>query len=226
MTGLVRITLPGMNCIVTAGPTHEPLDNVRRLTNFSTGKLGVELASFLTERGHTVTLMVGESATYSGERRAKFVQGFTSTASLRDRLEALSGETVHAVFHAAAVSDFSFGAVWQGSPGGELTAVRAGKIPTRDGGLLVELVPTPKVIRQLRGWFPRARLAGWKYEVDGGHEDVLTAARRQLVEADSDLCVANGPAYGAGFGLVTAAGEQRVANAAALYDELDRWLRR
>ena len=57
--------LPAMNCIVTAGPTCEPLDEVRRLTNFSTGRLGTELANFLAARGHKVTLLVGEQATYS-----------------------------------------------------------------------------------------------------------------------------------------------------------------
>ena len=44
-----------MNCIVTAGPTFEKLDQVRRLTNFSTGRLGTELANYLTDQGHTVT---------------------------------------------------------------------------------------------------------------------------------------------------------------------------
>ena len=65
-----------MNCIVTAGPTFEPLDDVRRLTNFSTGKLGTELANFLTARGHKVTLLIGESATRFrssiGQRRKRF----------------------------------------------------------------------------------------------------------------------------------------------------------
>jgi len=41
-----------MRCIVTAGPTYEPLDKVRRLTNFSSGRLGSELGDFLTDRGH------------------------------------------------------------------------------------------------------------------------------------------------------------------------------
>ena len=41
-----------MNCVVTAGPTYEPLDEVRRLTNFSTGRLGTELANTLTRHGH------------------------------------------------------------------------------------------------------------------------------------------------------------------------------
>ena len=212
-----------MNCIVTAGPTYEPLDNVRRMTNFSTGKLGVELANYLTAHGHEVTLFAGEQATYPGERRAAHLRTFSTTASLRDGLQGLGGDSVDAVFHAAAVSDFAFGTVWQRSPAGELTAVKAGKISTREGSLLVELVPTPKLIYELRGWFPRARLAGWKFEVDGDRNDVLRAARRQLAEARTDLCVANGPAYGAGFGLVTAEGERTVGAVLALYGELEKF---
>lgn len=215
-----------MNCLVTAGPTYEPLDNVRRMTNFSTGKLGVELANFLTDHGHDVTLLVGEQATYPGERRAKHTQAFSTTASLREQLMARRGDLVGAVFHAAAVSDFAFGTVWQRTSAGPLTAVKAGKISTREGTLLVELVPTPKLIYELRGWFPQAQLVGWKYEVDGGREDVLRAARRQLAEAHTDLCVANGPAYGAGFGLVTREAETMAKDASELYTELERLTRK
>jgi phosphopantothenoylcysteine synthetase/decarboxylase len=55
-----------MNCIVTAGPTYEPLDDVRRITNFSTGRLGTELANFLAARGHHVILLIGVMSTYYG----------------------------------------------------------------------------------------------------------------------------------------------------------------
>jgi phosphopantothenoylcysteine synthetase/decarboxylase len=144
------------------------------------------------------------------------VRTFSTTASLRAGLLALRDEPVDAVFHAAAVSDFAFGTVWQPSATGELTVVKAGKIPTRAGRLLVELLPTPKLILELRDWFPRARLIGWKFEVDGGRAEVLQAARAQLAGARTDLCVVNGPAYGPGFGLVTAAGEQHLADAPLL----------
>src|SRR5579872_1322907 len=99
-------------CLVTAGPTYEPLDGARRLTNFSTGELGTELANFLAAHGHQVTLLIGQQATYSGERRAQAVETFTTGANLRTKLEALGGKSVDAMFHAAAVSDFSFGRVW------------------------------------------------------------------------------------------------------------------
>src|SRR3954447_9982868 len=114
-----------MNCIVTAGPTYEPLDKVRRLTNFSTGRLGSELATFLTEKGHEVVLLIGQTSTWHGERKAAAMHTFTTTASLRDKLHALAGSRVDAVFHAAAVSDFSFGKVWQRSASGELKEVTA-----------------------------------------------------------------------------------------------------
>ena len=91
-----------MHCIVTAGPTYEPLDQVRRLTNFSTGRLGSELASFLTARGHETTLLIGQQASYCGERHARKVETFTTTVNLRDRLRALAGAPVEAVFHAVA----------------------------------------------------------------------------------------------------------------------------
>src|SRR5438874_2442175 len=101
-----------MRCIVTAGPTYEPLDEVRRLTNCSTGRLGSELVNFLTAHDHEVTLLIGQQATFRGERRAHQVQTFSTTADLHKRLSALAGNTIDAVFHAAAVSDFGFGKIW------------------------------------------------------------------------------------------------------------------
>src|SRR5580704_4470900 len=101
-----------MNCVVTAGPTFEPLDEVRRLTNFSTGRLGSELANSLATRGHHVTLLIGEQATYHGEQRAGEIKRFSTTADLAEQLRALSQSSVDAIFHAAAVSDFAFGKVF------------------------------------------------------------------------------------------------------------------
>src|SRR5580658_4457566 len=102
-----------MKCIVTAGPTFEELDEVRRLTNFSTGTLGTELANFLTGRGHEVELLRGQTATCRLEPEARRLRIFTTTADLRKRLRARGGAGVGAVFHAAAVSDFTFGKIWE-----------------------------------------------------------------------------------------------------------------
>jgi len=196
-----------MNCVVTAGPTFETMDNVRRLTNFSTGRLGTELANLLTARGHAVTLLLGEQANYCGERKATRVRSFSTTADLMEKLQALSKQDIGAVFHAAAVSDFTFGKIWLRSEQGELTEVRSGKISTRQGTLLAELVPTPKIIANLRGWYPTAKLVGWKFEVDGDRASVLRAGENQIRECRTDACVVNGPAYGDGLGLITGPGQ-------------------
>lgn len=214
-----------MNCLITAGPAYETMDNVRRLTNFSTGQLGTELANFLTARGHDVTLLIGEQATHPGERKARRVETFTTTASLRGKLQALSAQSADAVFHAAAVSDFTFGKIWLRSPSGELTEIKSGKISTRQGALLAELVPTPKIITELRGWFPNAKLIGWKFEVDGDQADVIQKAEDQLMDCSTDACVANGPAYGSGFGLVSGVGHcTHLKDSAALFAALAKFI--
>lgn len=214
-----------MNCIVTAGPTFEPLDEVRRLTNFSTGKLGTGLANFLTARGHHVTLLIGESATYPGERLARTVKNFSTTTDLRAQLKSFSGKKVDAIFHAAAVSDFAFGEIFAERKPGEFSALKASKkISTRQGALLVELVPTPKIIAELRGWFPHTKIIGWKFEADGRRADALRAAQKQLMDCATDFCVANGPAYGNGFGLVGSATQKHFASPEKLFAALEAGL--
>jgi phosphopantothenoylcysteine decarboxylase/phosphopantothenate--cysteine ligase len=216
-----------VNCIVTAGPAYEPLDDVRRLTNFSTGRLGTELANYLAARGHNVLLLLGEQATYAGERRAQRVESFSTTADLHGKLKALAAKKADAIFHAAAVSDFSFGRVFAPDAANKLVEIKsAKKISTRQGKLLVELLPTSKIIAELRGWFPRAKIVGWKFEADGSHADAVAAARRQLAECSTDLCVMNGPAYGEGFGLLGKKGEPaHLPNPPVLFDALEKFAR-
>lgn len=214
-----------MNCIVTAGPTHEPLDDVRRVTNFSTGRLGTELANFLTRCGHKVTLLIGEQATYTGKRRAQKIITFSTTEDLQKKLKAFRGHKVDAVFHAAAVSDFAFGKIFaEKSPGQFVPVKSAKKISTSQGALLAELVPTPKVISELRGWFPRAKIYGWKFEANGGRAAALKAGARQLAECSTDFCVVNGPAYGKGFNLLGARGSTHLVSAEKLFAKLQNVL--
>ena len=217
-----------MHCVVTAGPTYETLDKVRRLTNFSTGRLGTELANFLAARGHEVTLLVGETATCRRRAAGATGRGVHDDGEIcGNDWPPLAAQPVDAVFHAAAVSDFTFGKIWFRSPQGELGEARAGKISTRQGKLLAELVPTPKVIAGLRSWFPAARLVGWKFEVDGDRAGVVRLAERQIVENLTDACVANGPAYGPrirardGLRPMRAPGRRRCR----LFEALERFVR-
>lgn len=214
-----------MKCIVTAGPTYEELDEVRRLTNFSSGRLGTMLANFLTAKGHEVILLLGHYSTWRGEQKASHLQEFTTTADLQKRLQHLASDEIGAVFHAAAVSDFTFGTIWNRSEKGDLSEIRSAKISTRSGTLLAELTPTPKLIQSLRHWYPKACLVGWKYEVEGTRAEVLAKAERQILENHTNACVANGSAYGKGFGLVTAPNQcAPLADSRELFEALNALL--
>ncbi len=210
-----------MICVVTAGPTHEPLDAVRRLTNFSTGRLGSRLADYLTQQNHEVFLLRSASAVYQSPSSARHVLQFGTAEELGIQLQGLAAESVNAVFHAAAVGDFRFGKIWTRGPESEMTEIKMGKISSRSGGLLAELLPTPKLIHELCRWFPRAWLVGWKYEVDGTAAAAVARARSQIQENQTHACVVNGPAYGDGYGLVDAAPDHRHApNEAELFELL------
>ena len=173
------------------------------------------------ERGHEVTLLYGHYSTYREEQWAHHVVPFDTTRDLLEKLEALGKENVGAVFHAAAVSDFGFGKIFERGKSGELREISSPKVSTRMGALLAELVATPKIISRLREFFPTSCLVGWKYELEGNRDDVIAKALQQIRENKTDACVANGRAYGFGFGIVSVKTEQHFSNTTKLYEALE-----
>lgn len=210
-----------MHCLVTAGPTIEPLDEVRRFTNHSTGQLGCKLADSLTRAGHQVTLLLSEAAQHRPRKKDVHVIDFSTTSGLRRQLHTAQSNTIQAVFHVAAVSDYRVSCIRHTKTGSQ---IKARKISTEHGPLSVELTPTPKIIRQLHRWYPKAKIIGWKYEVEGNRETAVTLARDQIKKCHTDACVANGPGYGEGFALVTADAVTHIPNASALLKQLAKLL--
>jgi len=189
-----------MRVVITCGPAIAPIDEVRRITNFSTGELGILLANAFAAAGHEVFCLKGEAATSPlAVANGVSLRAFSTNDDLAEKLGALGD--ADAVFHAAAMCDYEVDEVRDASGALQLDA----KIPSRAGGLVLRLKPARKILPGLRELFPDARIVGWKYELSGGREDALAAGKRQLAEARSDLCVVNGAAYGAGFGLLNAA---------------------
>jgi len=211
-----------MRLLITFGPAWEPLDGARRLTNMSTGRLGVQLANAFMDAGWDVHCLRGEGATYGGALRTGEVETFTTNDDLAEKLERIGRlRRVDAVFHAAALCDYRIARVTNAT--GE--NVRSAKIATRDGRLLLELEPATKVLPKLRGWFPQARLVGWKYELAGTRNDAFAKAWRQLRECDTDACVLNGAAYGHGFALCRPGGSVIACfSSTQLADSLQAWL--
>jgi len=189
-----------MKVIVTTGPSYEPIDEVRRLTNFSTGELGVMLSNQLAKAGFEVFCLRGVSSTYSGSLEKCHHQPFTTNDDLLDHLTRLSGtREIIAVFHVAALCDFKVRQALDAE--GQL--LDAPKIDSRSGSLTLVLEPAPKIIGQMRMLFPKATLVGWKYELAGDRGMTLAKAWQQIRESHTDACVANGRAFGRGFALCT-----------------------
>ena len=171
---------------------------MRLITNRSSGELGTLLALSLKKNGHSVIVCRGAGSTSEIahlEKAGIRILPFDTTEELQSRLQEISCEQpVGAVFHVAAVSDYSL-------PGGG-----QGKISSEEGSLTVTLHPTPKLLPMMRGWFPHARIVGWKFEAGGTRDTALEAGQRQIARCATDACVVNGPSYGEGFGLILPSG--------------------
>lgn len=212
-----------MNVIVTAGPSYEPIDEVRRLTNFSTGELGVLLSNQLAAAGFAVDCLRGVAATHPAPLVGCGHLPFTTNEDLLSQFTTLAQEKrVGAIFHVAALCDFKVLEIEADSG----AAVSSAKIDSRAGELTLRLGPAAKVIGKLRGLFPEAAIVGWKFELNGSRNDALIRARRQLEENRTDACVVNGRAWGSGFGFYTADGNVReLGDKSALASFLVQWLK-
>lgn len=178
--------------VVTCGPAYEPIDSVRRITNHSTGEIGVFLSDALAARGFHVVCFRGEMATFPAPSSAQ-VHSFTTNDSLEALFAGLPGAPV-VIFHAAALSDYRVGSV----KGTRVT----GKIRSDLKELVIHLTPATKLLPLLPERFPDALIIGWKYELDGTREDALERGRHQIAAVGTAASVVNGKAYGDGFGLL------------------------
>jgi phosphopantothenoylcysteine decarboxylase/phosphopantothenate--cysteine ligase len=158
-----------LRLLISAGPTREPIDPVRFLSNRSTGYMGAALAAEALTRGHHVTVVSGPADTPlpAGARVIPVEEALAMETAMRKE-----SPRADAVIMAAAVADF------------RLARARRAKLP-RQRGLTLALVPTPDIIGRL----PRRRgqvVAGFAVE----SRAVLPRARRKLREKRLDLILA------------------------------------
>ena len=177
--------LRGKFALVTAGPTREPIDPVRVLTNHSTGTMGFALAQELARRGADVTLVTGP--TLLDTPRGVYRVDVTTSAQMLDSV--LARRDADLVFMAAAVADYT--------PIETLSS----KIKKTEDDLVLRLQRTPDILAKL-GSLRRSGqvLVGFAMETD----DALENARKKLEEKNLDWIVLNDlREKGAGFGTKT-----------------------
>lgn len=211
-----------MKVIVTCGPSWEPIDEVRRITNFSTGELGVQLCNTLARAGFEVFCFKGSGATHPGPSEQNYLCLFDTNDDLLELLtQASARHEIAAVFHVAALCDYKV----QRVEDDQGRACQSAKIASRSGALTINLEPATKVIGELRELFPTSILVGWKYELVGTRKDALAKAARQIIENRTDACVLNGRAFDLGFAFCRHRNSPReFADKAGLVDCLAAWL--
>ncbi|MCU0227788.1 MAG: bifunctional phosphopantothenoylcysteine decarboxylase/phosphopantothenate--cysteine ligase CoaBC [Bryobacterales bacterium] len=164
--------LAGEVCLITAGPTQEPLDPVRYLTNRSSGKMGYALASAAHARGARVILVSGpvDLPAPEGVERVRV----RTAQEMRDAvMQRLPESTI--IIKAAAVADF------------QLEEVPRQKVKKTSARFSLELVPTPDILAEVGSIRGERLLVGFAAETQNLEQE----ARRKLESKRCDMVVAN-----------------------------------
>ena len=164
--------LAGRTVLVTAGPTHEPLDPVRFLGNRSSGKMGFALAAEAARRGARVVLVAGPVSlpTPPGVNRLNVVTARDMERTVREHAPAAD-----LIVMSAAVADF------------RPSRPEDAKIKKERGLPVIELEENPDILAGLREVAPKAVLVGFAAET----EDLEKNARAKLERKRADFLVAN-----------------------------------
>lgn len=177
--------LTGRSVIVTAGPTHEPIDPVRFIGNRSSGKMGVAIAAEAAARGAAVTLILGPG-TVPAPPGVTALHVATADEMRDAVLSAYPG--ADAVVMAAAVADF------------RPKKPAETKLKKEHGTPELVLEPTPDIVRELGERKGKAVLIGFAAETG----DLEAEGRRKLRDKSLDLVVVNEVGReGTGFGANT-----------------------
>ena len=171
----INDSLKNKKILVTTGGTIEAIDDVRFITNRSSGKMGLAIAQECQRRGAKVLLL----------RASRSVQATSIIESrefetAEDLFKTLKKELpkFDAIFHTAAVSDF------------KVENYIKGKIPSNKPQLL-NLIPRKKILDEIKEINQKIKLIAFKAEYGLNEKELINKAKDRLIESKSDAIVAN-----------------------------------
>ncbi len=188
--------LQGRKILVTAGPTHEPIDPVRFIGNRSSGKMGFAIANAAAQRGASVTLITGPVALATPKNVSRLD---VETAEQMREAVMIHAKKCDAVIMSAAIADFT-------PKNPAVNKIKKGESPT--SGLTLELKPTFDILHDLGSKKNGVILVGFALET----RNELANAKEKLRKKNCDLIVLNstrdeGSAFGAETNVVTLIGK-------------------
>jgi phosphopantothenoylcysteine decarboxylase/phosphopantothenate--cysteine ligase len=162
------------NILIIGGPTAESIDDVRIITNRSSGKTAIELAKNAFYRGANVELWYG----FGKELPPALINTskFESIKDLMKLLKSKNPKKYDIIIICAAISDY-------------IPKKQRGKIPSGKDKLILEMLPTPKIISELRKIAPNSKIIGFKAEEK--KEKLVNNALILLNKNNLDFVVAN-----------------------------------
>ena len=169
---LTEKDLAGETVLITAGPTREPLDPVRFITNYSSGKMGYALASRARRRGASVILISGPTV-LSVPRGVTYVPVSTAVEMRHAVMKNLKQSTI--VIKSAAVADY------------RPSVCADAKIKKKDGPWTLYLERNPDIIAEIGKKKKERILIGFAME----SEDLIKNAKAKMLAKNMDLIVAN-----------------------------------
>ncbi|MGQ4913765.1 MAG: bifunctional phosphopantothenoylcysteine decarboxylase/phosphopantothenate--cysteine ligase CoaBC [Candidatus Asgardarchaeia archaeon] len=182
--------LEGLRILVTAGPTREYIDPIRFISNPSSGRMGIALANAAYLRGADVTLVYGPGIEKPPEVYS-VINVTTSKEMLEQVLKLLNQEKYDIFISAAAISDFT-------------PVVTQNEKISSEKPYTIQLVPTPKIIAEVKKKYPSMFVVGFKAEYNVSDEELVNRAYKTLEKDNIDLIVANDVSrVGVGFESIT-----------------------
>lgn len=176
--------------LITAGSTIEYVDPVRVLTNLSSGKMGISLATVAAEYGAKVKLIYG----YGNKEPPIFenidVLRVINSKDLYEKMKhVLIKFKPDIVIHTAAVCDYT------------VRNISPQKLDTKKGNVKLEIIPTKKIVNEVKGINGNVFLVAFKAEYGVSDKYLIDKAYSRLIDANCDLIIANDLARpGCGFG--------------------------
>lgn len=193
--------------IITAGGTSEKIDTVRKITNSSSGKLGMTIANHLLEQNENLSIyyVCSKNSLRPKDERVKVVE-IEGTIDLKNRIEnLLLNEKIDYFIHSMAVSDYmtdyvtSLERIKESIKSNDnldeafsnIEIINGSKISSYEDNLVIVLKPTPKIISIIKDLSPSTYLVGFKLLDGVSKEELIDVAKKLRDKNKCDLVVAN-----------------------------------
>ena len=186
--------------VITSGGISEKIDNVRKITNSSSGKLGMTIANHLLESKSDITIyyVCSKNALKPSNTRVKIIE-VVGTLDLKDKVESLlRNEKIDYFIHTMAVADYMVDYVTTVDKmkksflnNSDMEVIKDTKISSYENNLVLVLKPTPKIISLIKKESPLTYLVGFKLLDGVSKKELIEVATRLRDKNKCDLVFAN-----------------------------------